>query len=262
MTSLNQNNLSTTDYKNMTINKWNISLNDSKFDSNNNNNFDVSSERKQYTFKIIVVGAVGIGKTSVIHRFIDGDFKENYKSTLTAEFSTKPINIDAMTSVELKIWDTAGAERFMSTTKGYFRDSQGLLLMFDIGDKETYKKLPTWIKLIKDKTDLSQTVIYLIGNKKDRERKVLIAEGEKVASDLNAKYFEISAKTGVNVELLFDRLTRDMIKKANELGTNKGTNISKINKSGLKLTEQGGNKIKVTSTAGHKIKKDKDISCC
>lgn len=258
MTSLNQNNLSTTDYKNMTINKWNISLNDSKFDSNNNN-FDVSSERKQYTFKIIVVGGVGIGKTSVIHRFIDGDFKENYKSTLNAEFSTKPINIDAMTSVELKIWDTAGSERFMSLTSTYFRDSQGILLMFDLGDKETFKKLPTWIKMIKDNTDLSQTTIYLIGNKKDKERKVQIAEGEKVASELNSKYFEISAKTGVNIELLFDRLTRDMIKRANEQGT---SNKSKINKSGLKLTEQSGNGIKVAPTLGHKMKKDKDVSCC
>lgn len=265
MASLNPNNLSSYQSGLVTMNKFNTSyLNESKYSQNN----DISAERINYTFKVIMVGDVGIGKTSVIKRYIKGFFEESYRCTLNAEFEVKKINLDAMTAVDLTIWDTSGSEKYRSLTKSYFRDAQGILLMYDISSRDTFLSLSKWIKDIKDNIDIQKCVIYLVGNKNDKERKTNIEEGEEASKEIGAHYYEVSAKEGVNIELLFDKLTRDMIKKAQEeegekKEQKKNLNKSKANKSGIKMSEQSLNMFKGDVGKISAAKKNKiDVSCC
>lgn len=264
MASLNPNNVSSYQSGLVTMNKFNTSyLNESKYSQYN----DVSSERINYTFKVIMVGDVGIGKTSVIKRYIKGYFEESYKCTLNAEFEVKKINLDAMTAVDLTIWDTSGSEKYRSLTRNYFRDAQGILLMYDISSRDTFLSLSKWIKDIKDNVDIQKCVIYLVGNKNDKERKTNIEEGEAASKEIGSNYYEVSAKEGINIELLFDKLTRDMIKKVKEGGfqiePKKNLNLSKANKSGIKMSEQSLNMFKSDVGKLNTAKKNqRDVSCC
>ena len=177
----------------------------------NKNNPSYNSNKKSFNLKIIVVGDISVGKTSVIKRYITNTFSEEHKSTISCEFKKKTFEIDAETCANLQIWDTAGEEKFMSVTKQFYTDSNGAMIVYDLTKKETFLKLNKWIKDVKE-TALKDVVIMIVGNKFD-----LVSEKVELGDELkpfkeNYEYQDVSAKTGTNVALAFENLTNKIIK--------------------------------------------------
>ena len=154
--------------------------------------------------KLIVVGNQGTGKSSILNRFVNETFDENYQATIGLDFHSKNITIHDQ-DVRLIIYDTAGQEKFRSLIPMYIREAQIILFIYDISDKDSFDSIPKWIQQVNDVIN-KEVVFVLIGNKLDLEsnRKVTFEEGKKLAEKSNYVFQEVSAKTGDNFEKLFD----------------------------------------------------------
>ena len=161
-------------------------------------------------YKIMVLGESKVGKTSLIKRYTKDQFGGVYLTTVGMDFQDKIIEIEDK-KVRLQVWDTAGQERFRNVTKSYFQSSQGLVLVYDITDRESFEKLNFWVDNIKNNAPENAKKI-LVGNKCDlaNERQVSYEEGEKKASNYNIKFFESSAKEGTNVKEFFFYLANEI----------------------------------------------------
>ncbi|TGZ68404.1 hypothetical protein CRM22_004272 [Opisthorchis felineus] len=134
------------------------------------------------TFKVLLVGDSCVGKTSLLIRFKDRIFlKGTYISTVGIDYKAKVVNANGI-PVQLKIWDTAGQEKFRSLTKSYYRDSNAVVLVYDISRMDTLLHTKSWMDEITGNAD-SKTLLLLAGNKADeaRERAVSKRDGERVA---------------------------------------------------------------------------------
>ena len=154
--------------------------------------------------KLIVVGNQGTGKSSILNRFVNETFDENYQATIGLDFHSKNITIHDQ-DVRLIIYDTAGQEKFRSLIPMYIREAQIILFIYDISDKESFDSIPKWVQQVNDVIN-REVVFVLIGNKLDLEsnRKVTFEEGKKLAEKSNYVFQEVSAKTGANFEKLFE----------------------------------------------------------
>ena len=168
--------------------------------------------------KIILVGDVAVGKTSIVGRYINNSFSDDYKCTISAEQNTKIIKEDDNNSIRLNIWDTAGQEKFRALTRQYYHDCQGAIIVFDITKRKTFKSLDVWINEIKEFGN-KDTVTIIIGNKSDlaEEREITMNEIQNKLND-EYLYFEVSAKSGNNISLAFDKMKKLIMenKKKNE----------------------------------------------
>ena len=144
----------------------------SKFDDTKfiNSSLQETSQKQIYKFKIILLGDVSVGKTSLLTYFIDNKFNEEYKATISAELKTKILNVSQNVQASLNIWDTAGNERFKSITKQYFRDADGVILVYDIGRRESFNNIKFWMDEIENNTN-KDIIIFLVGNKCDLVQK-------------------------------------------------------------------------------------------
>ena len=196
----NFNNLSNTNVKNP--------LEDTKFINNS-----LEQTKIAYTFKIILIGDISVGKTSLLTKFIDNTFIDNYNTTIVSEFKSKIIRFDENLNINLNIWDTCGGERYKSITRQYFRNADGIILVYDIGNRESFDNIKKWVKDIEDNCN-KDYVFFLIGNKcdlNDNQRKISYEEGEKISKELNLFFMEVSAKNGQNINLLFEYMTEYLI---------------------------------------------------
>ena len=168
--------------------------------------------------KILTLGDTEVGKTSIVLRYADDKFNDSKISTIGIDFKIKQINKGGE-SIKVSIYDTAGQERFQRIIKHYYRGANGVLLTFDISNKNSFEKLNYWIQDLKENADnINDLFICLIGNKIDKEdkREVSIEEANKFAQENNIPYFEVSAKTGEGIKNLFDEVIKGaMIKMLN-----------------------------------------------
>ncbi len=102
-----------------------------------------------YTVKIVIVGDSGVGKTNILYRFCDNEFKTTYVSTVGVDFKNKIIQVDGQ-KIRLQIWDTAGQERFKNINQTYFKGAMGIILAYSITDPQSFNSLETWIKQINE----------------------------------------------------------------------------------------------------------------
>lgn len=170
-----------------------------------------TAEQFDLACKVMLLGDSGVGKTCLLIRFKDGAFLSGaFISTVGIDYRNKIIEIDE-TKVKLQIWDTAGQERFRSVTHAYYRDSHALLLLYDITSKSSFDNIRAWLSEIQDYAP-DNVVVMLLGNKADRpgERVVKKEEGERLAKDHNVTFMETSAKTGMNVDLAFTAIAREL----------------------------------------------------
>ncbi|XP_026461391.1 ras-related protein Rab-37-like [Ctenocephalides felis] len=168
-------------------------------------------------FTVMLLGDSGVGKTCLLVRFRDGTFLSgNFISTVGIDFRNKIVLVD-QSRVKLQIWDTAGQERFRSVTHAYYRDAHALLLLYDVTNKTSFDNIRAWLGEIREYAQ-DDVVIMLIGNKADcgPERQVKKEEGERLAREYNVTFMETSAKTGVNVELAFLAIARELKYRKNE----------------------------------------------
>jgi len=168
------------------------------------------SENNIYDIKIIIVGEIGVGKTSVIRRYLTNNFIEEERSSIACKEQEKSIELDSETKVNLKIIDTAGEEKYGPLTNLYFKDCQGAIVMYDLTDKNSFNKIDNWLSILKEKA-AKKIVIMLAGNKSD-----LIDKKVNLGDELNLykeKYdhLEISAKEGNNVDIVFKNLVNKIV---------------------------------------------------
>ena len=186
-----------------------------KLDERNDSSFDEKDDEqnlKLVEYKIILVGDSGVGKTSILKKFINNEFNEDIKCTINIDFFSKSIKIDKNLYTNLKIYDTAGQEKYRALIKKYYQGTDGIILVFDLTNENSFNKLKSWINEVSDNTEKAQ--IILVGNKADLiERKIDEETAENFAKQRDIKYIETSAKEGTNILLLFEELALDINKK-------------------------------------------------
>lgn len=219
-----------------------------------------------YPLKITFVGDSGVGKSSIIKRFCENKFEEKKMlTTISAINIHKKIKIDPYTELDLEIWDTAGQERFRSMCQGYLRDSNGVFLVFDLGDKTTFESLESWLEEIKSSTVKKNCVIMLIGNKCDFvDKKVDNTMIDEFVKNNNMKYLNVSAKDGINIESMFEMIGNECVKAIQEQRSDSGNSNNEEEKNIIINNNDDNEKEKENDipVKKHKTKKKKNQRCC
>jgi len=158
--------------------------------------------------KVTLVGPFGVGKTSLFRRYIDNEFSEDYKSTLGVQIQKKVINLDNGVELSLILWDTEGNMEITEGRSAYLMGSHAFIYVFDLTRVDTYKNINSQIKFLKDK--FPNVIVKVIGNKIDCVFKTKVAESLK-EYDVNFDYLT-SAKTGAEVETIFNEIANQLVK--------------------------------------------------
>lgn len=177
----------------------------------------MSEEPKRYAHvKLVLLGDSAVGKSSIVQRFVKNTFDEFRESTIGAAFITKTIQLDPQTSIKFEIWDTAGQERYKSLAPMYYRNANAAILMFDLTDSQSFDKMIKWENELNLQAP-ENLIIKIVGNKLDLKNKPSsnLIEDAKIMdfinkNDKNLSYIETSAKTGENVDKLFESIAQDL----------------------------------------------------
>ena len=193
--------------------------------------------------KLLLLGDSSVGKTSIIIKYISNKFMDTNIATLGVDYMDKTVDYNNL-KVFLQIWDTSGEEKFRSITRNFYRNADGLLVVFDLTCKESFNHVKNWINEAKEHKNDIKTI--LVGNKLDLEdeREVDKETALKFAEKNNLKYFETSAKNGKNINnsfkemiaLILNDKTEQEIKKEftksdSSISINSGKDGKKIKKS-------------------------------
>ena len=157
-----------------------------------------------YLLKYIIIGDAAVGKSNLLLRFAQNDFKMEYQLTIGVEFGAKNLEINNK-KYRLQIWDTAGQENYRSITRAYYKNSVCAILVYDITKRDSFEHISSWIE---DCLAQSPKTVFmvLVGNKCDLndQRQVSTEEGQNMAKDNNMIFYETSAKSGLNVDKIFE----------------------------------------------------------
>jgi len=165
-----------------------------------------------FQFKLVLLGDSAVGKSSLVLRFVRGQFFEYQESTIGAAFLTQTVALND-TTVKFEIWDTAGQERYHSLAPMYYRGAAAAIVVYDITNFDTFKRAQQWVKELQRQGN-PNIVIALAGNKSDlsSKRKVEPEDAESHASENGIFFMETSAKTSTNVNELFVAIARKLPK--------------------------------------------------
>ncbi len=163
-----------------------------------------------YYLKFLMIGDSDVGKTTLLNCFVEEKYDEKYSATIGVDFKNKSIKYkDSI--VKLQIWDTAGQERFRTLTKSYYKIVNGVVLVFDITNRESFCNIKYWLDQVKENTDDKMKTV-LVGNKIDMEnRNVSYEEANHFAQKNDIKYYETSSKKNLNVHSVFSSLTEEIM---------------------------------------------------
>jgi small GTP-binding protein len=221
-----------------------------------------SFERVIYRFKLIMVGNVAVGKSAILSQFLDKKFTDQYNCTINVDIRIQTVVIDDNNIVDLQIWDTCGQETYKNLTKQYYNNSHGCFLIFDLTSRSSFEDLADWIEDIRAFAS-KDIIIILVGNKSDleEERAVSFEEASNFAKKYFIDYIETSAKTGVNIRLLFDVLCLSLIKKSEE----QDTSIQSFTKKKITLSDSSNDVRSSQGTFNYSKssnEKDRKTKCC
>lgn len=160
--------------------------------------------------KICLLGDTGVGKSSLVLRFVRDQYKENMESTIGASFMTKHLTVDGNTFV-FQIWDTAGQEKYRALAPMYYRGAAAAIVVYDVTRETTFPTVKDWVTELNKNTS-STIVLAIAGNKCDLEdlREVSTDKAKEYADDIGAIFAETSAVTAVNVQELFESIARKL----------------------------------------------------
>lgn len=206
-----------------------------------------------YLFKVVVVGNIGVGKSSLFSRLVDDYFTENYNSTIGVDFKVKTFNIKDKIA-KLQIWDTAGQERFRTIVNCFYRGAKGIIIVYDLGDQYSFDSINQWITSCKSEINIEIPII-VIGNKCDLKEKRVITEEQiqNLKKEYLFKYYETSAKSKINYLEPFYQFVNDLIQDSiirvhnnNKILTN-GININQTTEY-LQISDGQDDHIKTQNT--------------
>ena len=166
--------------------------------------------------KIITLGNTSVGKSSFILKYIENKFTYNYTTTLGLDFKQKKIKLKNGKEVRLRIFDTAGQERFRTVSVSFIKKADGVILIYDISNRESFDSIGEWIKNIRE-TGKEILPVVLVGNKCDlppEKRKITEIEGKEKADEFKLPFFESSCKEGINIKEVFHKLIEEITTKS------------------------------------------------
>ncbi len=166
----------------------------------------------RYTFKILIAGDGGVGKTTLVDRYVNGTFRENTRVTLGVQFMVKRLNVEG-NPIDLQIWDFGGEDRFRFLLPAYCRGAHGAIFMYDITSPATLYHVDEWMPILRSQG--GKFPVVMGGTKVDlnNSRKVQTAEANTVAAKFGiVDALEVSSKTGEKVDALFASICAQMIK--------------------------------------------------
>ena len=179
-------------------------------------------------FKILLIGDLGVGKSCVILRYVEGDFPGNIMSSIGVAFKTKQIELEDRL-IKMQIWDTAGHEKFRTITTSYYKSAHAIIILYDITQKSSFDHIKNWITEI-DKFGKQGVLKVIVGNKLDLEnnRKIKKEDAENLALKYGVKLWEVSAKDNTNVEEMFLDTIKTLMEKNSKIiseGSSMNNNI-------------------------------------
>lgn len=194
-----------------------------------------------YLFKLLLIGNSSVGKSCILLRFSDNVFNDNFLPTIGVDFKIRTFDLQNKT-IKMQIWDTAGQERFKTITSSYYRGAHGVILVYDITDRQSFKDLENWL-LETEKHASEDIVKMLIGNKSDLEssRVVTYSEGKTFAANNGMEFTETSARGNVNIEEAFFMIARkikEKVQKFEEKHSSDHSKKKKLNNDTAKITTE------------------------
>ena len=189
-----------------------------------------STEKKQKLvngqgyLSFILIGDTEVGKTCFFNRYFKDTFSLDFLSTIGIEKESKLVKIN-QEIYKITLWDTAGQERFKSLPRKYYQNADGIFLLFDVTKEDTFNNVSNWINDVKENSNIDieegkegAIPLFLLGNKIDSiDRTISREQGEKLASSLGMKYFEISCKINMNISEVMCRMIMETYMKTNHI---------------------------------------------
>ena len=172
------------------------------------------SEMSTKSYKVLLLGNSYVGKTCILLRFSEDTYNDDYEVTIGLNYRIKTLNIDN-NPIRMQIWDTSGEEKFKAIAKNFYRGAHGVLLIYDICEKNSFLDVKSWIEQIIENTDNDDIVMILCGNKCDmeKERNISRNEGENLANSYKIPFFECSAKENINIDEIFNTMAKNIYEK-------------------------------------------------
>ncbi len=178
-----------------------------------NNN---GKKEEEIIFKIITLGDTGVGKTSIINRYITGKFTDNIATTLGVNYSYKNLTFNKTHKIMLKLIDTCGQEKYRALSKSYYKNADGVLFIFGLNDKDSFDNIKEWMESFnkESKKDYGDIPKVLVGNKCDLEFDEELDQNliNEFSRENKIKYIESSAKDDKNINDLFEELGKMIYK--------------------------------------------------
>ncbi|KAB5543497.1 hypothetical protein PHYPO_G00079870 [Pangasianodon hypophthalmus] len=179
--------------------------------------------QKDHLYKILVIGDLGVGKTSIIKRYVHQTYSTNYRATIGVDFALKVLNWDSET-VRLQLWDIAGQERFGNMTRVYYREAMGAFIVFDVTRPTTFEAVTKWKEDLDSKLTLANgksITTVLLANKCDQSKDILVNNGLKMDQFCQENgfvgWFETSAKENLNINEAANFLVKHIIASENDI---------------------------------------------
>ncbi|KAG0468759.1 hypothetical protein HPP92_018087 [Vanilla planifolia] len=196
------------------------------------------AENKLKNAKLVLLGDVGTGKSSIVLRFVKGQFVEFQESTIGAAFFTRTLSMNDQT-VKFEIWDTAGQERYHSLAPMYYRGAAAAIIVYDITNPATFTRAKKWVQELQAQ-GTAGIVMALAGNKADllEARKVTAEEALAYAQENNLFFMETSAKAAINVNEIFHEIAKRLLQ----------SQAPQQNTGGMILVEKAENQSKKASS--------------
>ena len=178
----------------------------------------------EFLIKLVVIGDSGVGKTNFIFQFTEGRFSSVHVTTVGFDYKSKIIKLPNKKKViKLQVWDTAGQERYMALNKNLFQKVQGIILMYDLTNRDSFEHVQSWLNLIKK--NVSNKTVMLVANKLDlaeEKRIVTEEEGEDIGKKNDMLFFEGSGASGENVDKIFTKMAEEVYTKLIDERSEKG----------------------------------------